>query len=65
MKNKSTLIHDHLLSYSDRGLGKDTGAWVLTGPDEEIRDVNHCEEHIERLALAISNLSVGWALPVI
>lgn len=47
MKNKSTLIHDPLLSYSDCGLGKDTGAWVLTGPDEEIRDVNHCEERIE------------------
>lgn len=54
-----------LLSYLDHGLGKDTGIWVFTGPDEEIGDGNHYAECTKRLALAISNLSVGWALPVI
>lgn len=59
MKKKSTFTPDHLLSYSDHGIGKDTGAWVFTGPDKEIRDVNHYAEHTKLLALAISSLSVG------
>lgn len=59
MKKKSTFTPGHLSSYSDCGLGKDAGACVLTGPAEEIRDVNHYAERTEPLALAISNLSVG------
>lgn len=56
---KSTFTPDHPASYSDRGLGTETGAWVPTGPPEETGDVGHYAGHTERRALAISSLSVG------
>lgn len=59
MKKTLRFSPDQLVSYSDHGLDKDSGAWVLTGSDKEIRDVNHCAEWTKRLALAISILSVG------